>query len=1395
VRQAEPPAPDLLGLVREGILLRRSWDRIDRDAAGRRELLRLLPAVQTLCQEQLAAQAADAAASPALLERVLRQLAEDEQSLAELVADAARSPDQAAFAVECFRDDLYWLGTLVAVADGRPGTDVLGRILLEQEVLERQMDGWHDPASLAGGPSSQTPSGIFPNELLRLAARRLRTAALVRQVEALLAQPRPEDWRGWFEAWQAASRLAGRVGAEAPLGGATADSHAAVAPVPQETREAIERLREQAAEGWEQAIASLPGNDVVGALRESADELVDTAAEALTFLEDLSLPAGVRTLEILDADSHACLQTVREHPADELRGSKRALRRQRRRVRGELQDRRLTLRMETLLGHRAVAALERFVFGLLLLFIVVLVAEPPLIAYEQRHWLGGNVHAPSVVEAVFAWVDLAICLVFLGEFSLKISLAEGKWLYFRRNWLTGLLPAIPFGFLAFATHQVALLVEEAELFVLLRALRYLRLPQVARWLRIARPVLRAVRLVGFVIWASDRLVKQLSPMLNRNVVLFERGAMEELQTRHHAALVALRERFAHRAAEMFAGLTGRARVEIIRARIDDLTAMLAAPTMPRRAGWVALEDHPAREFPLEVVIARLQSATPAGVSESVSRSLAQSLARWCRAFDLFAIRRLPLVRELVAAGRLPSPYETVAQLANRAGQMLQGFLDRVYWFADLHGTVTAPQLVDSIGDWMVKGTARPARRFLLFGGLFVILSYLASLLPSSTLNALTGFIGRMVGAPLIVLGTLCLVPLLIGIWFRQIAGEATDFYTRVAEAQFIAATKDLKRRLAARHRAFLHQRVIAPEMETAARDETGAWPAAAERGPDGSRSDAPGEAGKFAAGRAGKTVELLWQDYLEGAPFHRGDTHTTTQLLGNLTLLSLRQSRLCYGRGRRKQLRRLDLAHTRGSIRGPYLWFHCISRSLAQQTARLLVDYDAFAIPLARAATADDEEVRRYLGWLRRRLRRRLEPAELPAGFRQRAARLAPPPDRAEEKPGKPPEAFEAADFTAIHFLSDDPELEADIRRRYGDLVGDLLRRDRRDNIRRVFRTYPFHRWPREQRSFNPLAFYQRHLAGGWALVFPFKVAWWMARLAGRGLRGLAAGVRDVLRHRVAEIAALDEPDPLAVAVRKIHRMRKPVFMECLRMRAEFDPEYLGATLTGLAAGDGGDGRPPAADAPGIEEDLAAVNAPPSVRRQFGRMAAERRRQIGECRHWIEQLGIHAVPAESLRAMAVAYAIDYRGIRRWLEATRLLRQAFDEAASAGPSAERAKPPYGWPGCNVWKKIRLDRSLQRLFDQPAFRGLDERRRAISREWVLQRPRLQRLLQQLTARHAPADPVEHARQVLASVARDPTTWSQQLVVLRTVQTLSVLDLKTYCDLVAELGEYGPCASGGP
>ncbi|MBN2473831.1 MAG: hypothetical protein JXB62_04445 [Pirellulales bacterium] len=1368
-----------LALVRDGILLRRRWDRLDPGAPQRRRLLTGLAAAQIACQrgwvgalEHAANGAEQAHTSSARIEELLPHLADDDGYLAELLEDHTSPPESVAFAVECFRDDVHWLGTLVAMRDGNRAIDFIGRVLLEQESLQRMMEARPDR-------NDTRPGGD-----LRDAATRLRTTALTRQAESLLGQPKPQDCQGWYRTWQAASRLAMRpTGATSP-----------------KLERAVEDYRRNATRGWVGSLVELPPEQRHAALQQAVTELADVSSEALTFLEDLPLGEAVCSLQILADDTATCGKTLDDHGGSELRSLRSRLRRQTKAVAAELQERRLAWRMERLFGHRAVAMLERLILFLLVLFVGMLVVEEPLIQYERTHW-----PASSLVEGGFAWLDLGICLVFLAEFSLKLWLARPRSLYFRRNWITGLLPAIPVGFVAYITHPDRVNVEVAgELFVLLRGLRYLRLPQMARWLRIARPVLRLARLAAFSVQASDRLIRRIGPLLNRNLVLFERAAIHVQLPPHRTALAALRERFRYRASEVLDVLSPSARERLVRTRIEDLTAMLSAPGVSSVVPATAVQTSLAREIPMERVIAWLLAATSASVSQRVGRSLAQSVARWCQAMDVFAVRRLPVVRDLVAAGQRRSPYGTTAEVANRIGSLLQYWVDRVYWIADLYGTLTAPQLVDSLGDWMVKGTARPARRLLTMGLAFLIVTSLAGLLPLPQLNMLTDRMERLIGTPLIALGLLCLVPLLVGLWFRQIAGEATDFCSQVAEAQFITATKKLKRRFAKRHHAVLYSRVIAPELAMAAAGEAprataddvaqaaaqATAQAAAQATASRDRSEpraAPLEEGigECPADPLRAAVELLFDDYLDGAPFHRSDTRTTTQLLGNLTLVSLRETRLRYGRRERKRLRRLDLANTRAWLRGPYLWFHFISRSLAQQTAKLVVDYNAHAVPLDRAATAEDRQIRRHVGWLCRRWNKPADQLGLPLPLAVRMNSTAwPNGPEAGDEGNRHSREFHGNDFTAVHFLSADPAVEDDIRARYGDAVADLMRRDRRDNVCRVFRTYPFYRWPKPQRTFNPLVLHSRYLAGGRVFLLPFRALWWTAQAVAYAARLLGSFVREVLNPTVGDLDAVADPDPFAVAVRKIHRMRKPVFLECLRMRADFDPEYLGVSLPGSAA------YARRATAVPIEDDLARIDADPGIRREFRHLASQRHRQMLEFRRLLTRIDAAEQPPESLRAMAIAYTIDCENVRSRWEATRELKRAFHGGTADSDASGSGRGPAAairaW-----WCRWRYARRLKALFRQPAFADFHAaQRRTCRRLLCRRRGPLLKALQQLTREKDPADPLEEARRVLLAVARDPATWSRQLVVLRAVQTLSVLDLLTYCDLVAELGEYDTC-----
>jgi ion transport protein len=1350
-------------LVREGILLRRRWDRADPEASRRREVLRLLPAVQTIAQHLLAECIdQDGSAEAEVMETVEKQLAEDDRYLVGLLDSQAQSPESTAFEVECFRDDLHWQGTLVAVLNGSRAVDFLGRIMLEEEALERELEAWEEQAARRGKRNeSQAVFDAVVNEL-HPAARRLRLIALSRQADALLDEAQPDDTSGWYCTWQAAGRLAARVGPDPAEDQGTSPSGAPAErsndELPASLRSDLYRLRDRAAKQWGESLEPA-SEEHAEAVDKAAKDLADTANELLTFLEDLPLDEAVRSLEIVEEDIDTCLDAVKKLQLPDLKPAAGSLRRCRKTVAGELQERRLAWRMEGIFGRWFVTGLERLILGLLLIFCLMMVAEGPLLEYEAAHW------ESSLIEAVFAWFDLGICMVFLAEFTLKISLARRRMLYFRRNWITGLLPSIPVGFFAYAANNLAV-AQKADWFVSLRMLRYLRLPRMARWLRIARPVVRIARLVGFMLRASDRLVRQLAPLLNRNLLLFERADVGVAEPEYRAALGALRERFYYRAAEMVEWLPLESRANLVRRRIDDLSAMLSAPQVGPVASAAAAGNSASREIPFDLIIARLLAATPANISDRIGRKLAQSVSRWCGAFDMFGVRRLPFVRDLVSASRLPSPYDTTAVVANRIGQCLSHLMDRIHWLGDLYGIVTAPQLVDSMGEYMVKGAARPAKRLVMVGIAFWIVSTLGSLIP--VLAQFSATIERLFAWPLILLGGICLAVFGVGRWFRQIAGEATEFYDRVAEAQFIAATARLKRRFSDRQYAVLQDRVIDPELKLA--DDDGALhPGVSESG------DARTEAEVSRA-----AVNLLWQDYLDSAPFNRSDTRTTTQLLGNLAIVSLRESRLGYTPRQKRRVERLDLSSGKISVRGPYLWFHFISRSLAQQTAKLVESYNAHVLPLSRAGTAEDWKIRRHVQWLAGRLGCEVDELPLGAGFQRRWESLC----EAGGAPNGGKKAnrrrwYQGNDFTAMHFLSADEDLEEDVRRRYGDAVVELIRQDRRDNIRRVFCTYPCHAWPKQQRTINPFSLYGRHFAGGRMLLLPFKLAWLGLVLLVRGGCLLRRFIREVLHPSVGSLSSTVASDPFEVARRKIHRMRKPLFMECLRMRADFDPEYLGIIPPGPTHG------VREAAVVQIEEDLALIEAEPSVRREFRDLANRRRRQMIDFRRWSEALGIEGYSGEAMRAMAIAYSIDYMGVRSRLEAVGRVREVFDTALADAP----ARKGWGCLGIGCFRRLRRRGELKRLFKQPAFSQYGgPQRKVCLRSFATGDKSLLVDIRAIAGKSSTAeDPVEYARKVILSIGRDPHTWSRQLLVLRAVQTLSVLDLSTYCDLVAELGEY--------
>jgi hypothetical protein len=1456
-----------LNAVAKGLRLRRQLDQQRPEEpleTSRRELVRRLTALELHTAGEMQVLPRGTSHQDEVAVRVKEWLSDVRSSVRSVVCDLRLGALRQGLATEGLRTDLEWLSALVARLDGEAAPSAAARLDVELGRLR----GWLGKS--AGGKLG--PS----DEPLLARCERMQAVALQRRIRHELDLPSagasPEAL--WLQRWQL-SRLQAQL--------QTLNDGFRAGPSPARLDGSLARRldeladrRAALADQADNQLAVLPLAGRAPACEHIVQTALDEIGETIAFLEDMVLRGAVARLKLLrddldrlvvscrrwagptesapglvggaadpaavrpDGDAHA--ENARasagssaragffpphevaasrpvppgkdgREPAavKRLRRQTRRARRAARRVRGAWQEKLLTLRMEWLFGRRFAAILDNTVLVLILVLVGLIAAE---VLLERTAGAGLSIRQ----HEFFAWADLAVCSVFLFEFGLKMILAPNRMSYFLRHCLIDLVPSLPVGFLA---HQIELdrlqsaVARGSETSPFRRAIQFSRMG--LRLLRVALPVARLARVGLVLLRLSDRVVRRMAKVLNRNIILFEPLQTQKAESADRHRLVTLRSELEHARTAIEARLD-RDQTRVLASRVlGDLECRVDC--LPALALETAEGESPGREIPVEAVVEQLIQMTPERLLERVGPVAVRAVDRYLRLLDLPLVRRLPVVRNLVAY-REKSPAEAVALASNYLGHLIQRGLDVVYFLADLHGTLSPPVFLDRLGATLISATRTPAKRLLWLGSIFLVLFLVvqASIFPTPV-RLVVDKVQNLLGWPVIILGVICLVFWLLGAWFRKIANQSADFCERVVEAQFATHTKNLKSRRREQDAQFLAERVIDPELLLRSSDD---------RLPEQVRSikDEDGESAQQGPGWFEnrelaflRNVRLLYQDYLDGSPLHRSDTKASVQLLGNLALGNLRRSHLGHLLRESRAIDRLDLSRSGGLFGGPYLWFSYITRMLVQETALLILDYNRHVVPLDRLACSPDSVREKFRSWLAGRLK--IDPAEvwLPEPMTGSAGNRAagdptagPAPHAGEQAPALDPAArpeagafLETVEFTAVDFLADDAERDAEIHGRFGPQVAELVRRDRQQNVRRAFRSFPLHELPLAARTLNPFSLYENYLAGGRLILLPIHLARGVGRALAIAVGSIYRVVHEIL-HPQVDRQQLVPPDTYWAALRKIHRMRKPVFMGSLWLRARFDVEYLGLPLPTAPAGIAGHSL--------MEQDLDYIGATRRDRIIAEAVRRQHSKRLEWVARWLDRFGwtfgllpqylVREIPylgnrgGEALRALVAACILDHDDIATLALSIEGLKRAMAHAADSAQDARKLPPGLPDPVVNLkrlWHPVnRCRRKTAELFELPCFPAYNraERKRVI--RYLRRHRRVVRGWIKVVLGQGARDPWATVKSRMDGVLLRTDLWSDQILVLRAVQSLTMLDLKHNCELVWSLGGYTRPEPGG-
>ncbi len=1115
---------------------------------------------------------------------------------------------------------------------------------------------------------------------------------------------------------------------------------------------------------------------------DSYDDRSDDRIEKLRRLEEdgKAIALGMKVVAKL---ANSSIAPKGYEGGEAARRSYKKLERMVRRIGHVISDRILARRLDRAFGPAQVKRWEKLVFWLIMLVMLLIVVDhfggpgEDLAAESlktdpttEQGWREIGSHIWTGIGWTI-WVDTLICVVLLWDFMVRLVLSPTRLAYFRRNFITEFLPSLPFGLL----HGL-MAVDK------LRFVRTARLVRVARVLRLARPVIRLLRLFLFLARAADRLVERNSWFLNQNIVF----ATEEEESESTLTLLSRARNIDSWVATKTSGLLKELPVEaqvtgaywrmaLIEAEFSQHDGGVAAANIRRKHAHERVRD-----LNVDVVVDNLRGLDDNQVAEMVGVEVAEQLTASLSFFRLPFLRRFAFARFLLGPSGAPDPLWTTARLGRLAGDALSLVARGVHWFADLYGTITGAQFLDRVGMQLVKATMRPAKRLIIVlvaVGLILALVWLTQI--PRLIAAVSGISG-VLGPAVIVLGLLCFIPLGLGIWLRRIAGQAVDFFDRVSEAQFFALTETTKERNAGHDVEYLVDRVLMPEHvvltpheEEETKDKAKRALMAVCRKDDG--ADMEASPLRWAICDA---MMLYYRDFIDGAYFHKNDTKIANILVGNLTLENIRRNRLSFDAKLFKRLDRLDIGRNKGGISGPRVWFNFITHSVAQHTARLIIEYNQHCIPQDEYEAAEPEDRKIFDDWLARRkriseARRRnemitideIQPIDSTAGTL----------------------LYRTTEFNALNFLTKEEKRDESVCERFGTEVANLLVEDRENLIRDIFGTFPLQELPKSKRTFNPYRFYRRFLARGRVFAFPLVAVWFALKGLRLVMKRVVFIIKDVLNPNDRPLTVSAGRSGFEVARRKIHRMRRPVVMETVRIRALFDVEYLGIPIPGFD-------EETIRKEDLLVEDLRQLDASERDWESFRETKTQREKQIRILARFLreqeeagnvflEQLvagNPHLVGREgqAMRVVATAFVCDYHGVYSVLDAIGELQdlvQRLPEEQKRWLRYTRSKKTLERVQ-KYWHLFASENSDERLMGTLAM-TLDRRHRA-------SRTHLDSLDEFLPPG---VTPEEYVWSILLKAAEKPSSWCEQTIAVRTVQSLGMLDLKGYETVIRELGGY--------